>query len=55
MVIWGLEKSSGKSAYLVFLIKPETKWANYGQAETFKKIEFMKAELVYVAKYWDEL
>lgn len=46
----GVEKSCKNFANLVIFIKPETKWANYDQADNFKKIKILKAELVYVAK-----
>jgi len=39
----------------IFFIKPEVGWANYEQIEKLKKIKTQKIELVYVAKYWDDL
>lgn len=40
------------NVYLVKKIKPETKWASHDQTCL---LVISKVELVYVAKYWDEL
>jgi len=35
-------------------IKPETKWSNYGQVDVRQTV-LRRTELLYVAKYWDDL
>jgi len=48
-------KANLNRVFIVYKIRPETKWSSRSQAELAWNMVGWRAELVYVALYWDEL